>query len=146
MKIGVIADDFTGASDIGLTLAEGGLRTTQYVGVPSAPAGASVDAGVVSLISRTAPVAEAVAQSLAVGEWLLAQGAGRIVVAGGETFGAVISALGVTALEIGPRLAPGVPALRTDGGAEPLCLALKSGNFGHPDFFADAMSLMQSAR
>ncbi|MEJ6394798.1 3-oxo-tetronate kinase [Gymnodinialimonas sp. 2305UL16-5] len=77
MKIGVIADDFTGASDIALTLAEAGARTTQYIGVPSGSA--EVDAAVVALKSRTAPVPEAVADSLAVCDWLIGQGAQQIV-------------------------------------------------------------------
>ena len=77
MKLGVIADDFTGASDIALTLAEGGMATVQYVGVPDGPARA--EAGVVALKSRTVPAAEAVAQSLAACDWLLAQGAEQIV-------------------------------------------------------------------
>ncbi len=78
MKLGVIADDFTGASDIALMLAEGGMRTTQFVGVPQADA-RGIDAGVVALKSRTIPAQEAIAQSLAACEWLLAQGAVQIV-------------------------------------------------------------------
>ena len=78
MKLGVIADDFTGASDIALTLAEGGMTVSQFVGVP-ATAALSCDAGVISLKSRTAPKIEAVAQSLAAGRWLLAQGCTQIV-------------------------------------------------------------------
>nr|MEC9419032.1 four-carbon acid sugar kinase family protein [Pseudomonadota bacterium] len=61
MKLGVIADDFTGASDIALMLSEGGMTAAQYVGVPDVPALASVDAGIISLKSRTIPAAEAVA-------------------------------------------------------------------------------------
>ena len=78
MKIGVIADDFTGASDIALTLAEGGMRTVQFVGVPDGSV-TDVDAGVVSLKSRTIPVADAVAQSLAACDWLVSQGATQII-------------------------------------------------------------------
>ena len=78
MKIGVIADDFTGASDIALTLAEGGMRTVQFVGVPDADV-ADVDAGVVSLKSRTIPVADAITQSLVACDWLLSQGATQII-------------------------------------------------------------------
>lgn len=78
MKIGVIADDFTGASDIALTLAEGGMRTMQFVGVPDADV-ADVDAGVVSLKSRTIAVGDAIAQSLEACEWLLSQGASQII-------------------------------------------------------------------
>jgi uncharacterized protein YgbK (DUF1537 family) len=77
MKIGVIADDFTGASDIALTLAEGGMRTAQFVGIPDAAI--DVDAGIVSLKSRTIPVAEAIAKSLAACDWLCAQGAEQII-------------------------------------------------------------------
>jgi uncharacterized protein YgbK (DUF1537 family) len=79
MKIGVIADDFTGASDIALTLAEAGLSVAQFIGVPDEAADAALGAGVVALKSRTAPVAQAVVQSLAACDWLLAQGAGQIV-------------------------------------------------------------------
>lgn len=77
MKIGVIADDFTGASDIALTLAEGGMRTAQFVGIPDTPV--DVDAGIVALKSRTIPVAEAIEQSLAACDWLLGQGAKQII-------------------------------------------------------------------
>ena len=86
MKLGVIADDFTGASDIALTLAEGGMSVTQFIGVPSDPAPSDLDAGVVALKSRTAPVAEAVADSLAACDWLIAQGATQIVLKVCSTF------------------------------------------------------------
>lgn len=61
----------------------------------------------------------------------------RFLVAGGETSGAVVQALGVEALAIGPEIDPGVPWTRSVGG-RPLALALKSGNFGAPDFFLKA--------
>jgi len=65
---------------------------------------------------------------------LVARGARRIVVAGGETSGAVVSALGVEGLQIGAEIDPGVPWTASLG--EPrLALALKSGNFGTTDFF-----------
>lgn len=79
MKIGVIADDFTGASDIALFLAEGGMRVAQFVGVPGTSATSDLDAGVVALKSRTCAVGEAVEQSLAAAEWLRVQGAEQIV-------------------------------------------------------------------
>ncbi|MCX7344321.1 MAG: four-carbon acid sugar kinase family protein [Alphaproteobacteria bacterium] len=73
---------------------------------------------------------------------LVARGVRRLVVAGGETSGAVVSALGVTALEIGPQIAPGVPATLSYG--EPrLALALKSGNFGGPEFFTEALEALK---
>lgn len=77
--IGVIADDFTGASDIALTLAENGMETMQYGGVPDKPVAPGIQAAVVALKSRTAAAADAVAQSLAAAEWLLAQGTEQIV-------------------------------------------------------------------
>ena len=66
----------------------------------------------------------------------------RLVVAGGETSGAVVSALGIDALEIGPQIEPGVPAtLSLD---EPrVALALKSGNFGSRDFFTKALEALR---
>jgi uncharacterized protein YgbK (DUF1537 family) len=74
----------------------------------------------------------------AIAEGLVAQGVGRLVVAGGETSGAVVQRLGVTALRIGPEIDPGVPWTF----AEPrgLHLALKSGNFGARDFFLKAFN------
>jgi len=74
MKIGVIGDDFTGSSDIALTLAQAGMRTVQYVHIPDTPAQADVQAGVVSLKSRSCPVEDAVADSIAALEWLKKQG------------------------------------------------------------------------
>lgn len=70
---------------------------------------------------------------------LVGAGVGRLVVAGGETSGAVVGALDVTALRIGPEIDPGVPWTASVG-AKPLLLALKSGNFGAPDFFTKAFA------
>jgi 3-dehydrotetronate 4-kinase len=75
---------------------------------------------------------------------LVDQGLRRLVVAGGETSGAVVLALGLKALSIGPEIDPGVPALAAADG-RPLALALKSGNFGAPDFFAKALRLLGDA-
>jgi len=84
MLLGVIADDFTGASDIANTLAKGaciesGLRTAQYAGVPDGSADLAIEAGVISLKSRSAPVKEAVRDSLAALHWLQRQGCTQIV-------------------------------------------------------------------
>ncbi len=68
---------------------------------------------------------------------LHAAGVRAFVVAGGETSGAVVAALGVRALAIGPEIDPGVPWTRAVG-ADPVWLALKSGNFGGDDFFERA--------
>jgi len=68
-------------------------------------------------------------------------GVRKFVVAGGETSGAVVQALDVDMLRIGRQIDPGVPATATIG-AEPLALALKSGNFGAVDFFAKALRML----
>jgi uncharacterized protein YgbK (DUF1537 family) len=69
-------------------------------------------------------------------------GARRIVVAGGETSGTVVKGLAAQTLEVGPRLTAGVPVLRLIQ-ARPIALALKSGNFGHQNFFAEALDKME---
>jgi uncharacterized protein YgbK (DUF1537 family) len=71
---------------------------------------------------------------------LVQAGVGQMIVAGGETSGAVVKALGVRGLRIGPEIDPGVPWTSTlhDDGTTPLALALKSGNFGSEDFFLKA--------
>jgi uncharacterized protein YgbK (DUF1537 family) len=74
----------------------------------------------------------------AVARGLIAMGVRKLVVAGGETSGAVVQALDVQSLRIGPQIDPGVPWTLANG-APPVALALKSGNFGTPDFFAKAL-------
>ncbi|MFF9373072.1 3-oxo-tetronate kinase [Streptomyces griseoluteus] len=90
---------------------------------------------------------ELVERTLAeVARGLVARGVRQLVVAGGETSGAVVRALGVTGLRIGPQIDPGVPwcaATAPDGSA--LHLALKSGNFGRPGFFSAAFALLEPA-
>jgi len=68
---------------------------------------------------------------------LVDAGVRKLVVAGGETSGAVVQALGVRALRIGAAICPGVPWTQAEG--RDLLLALKSGNFGGPGFFAQAL-------
>jgi 3-dehydrotetronate 4-kinase len=86
--------------------------------------------------SRAGELVEATLASIARG--LHEIGVRKFVVAGGETSGAVVQALNVRALVIGPQIDPGVPATATIGTA-PLGLALKSGNFGAVDFFDKAL-------
>ncbi len=74
-----------------------------------------------------------------------ALGYGGIVVAGGETSGAVASAFGALACAVGEEIAPGVPTLYPAGSA-PAGLVLKSGNFGGPDFFARALDALEAGR
>ncbi|WP_250503695.1 3-oxo-tetronate kinase [Caballeronia sp. AZ7_KS35] len=74
-----------------------------------------------------------------------ARGVRKFVVAGGETSGAVVQALGVDMLQIGPPIDPGVP-VTVALGETPLVLALKSGNFGARDFFAKALRYAEGER
>ncbi len=77
-----------------------------------------------------------------IAEGLVARGVRRMVVAGGETSGAVVSRLGVTSLRIGGEIDPGVPWTLAHGGRNDLLLALKSGNFGASDFFTKAFQVL----
>ena len=71
-------------------------------------------------------------------------GARRLIVAGGETSGAVTQALGVDRLDIGAEIAPGVPWTFCQSGKQQIALTLKSGNFGKPTFFTDAQEVLDS--
>jgi uncharacterized protein YgbK (DUF1537 family) len=77
----------------------------------------------------------------AVAQGLVQAGVRRLVVAGGETSGAVVQALAVQQLRIGAPICPGVPWTQAalPGSGDPMLLALKSGNFGGVDFFAEAL-------
>ena len=85
----------------------------------------------------------------AIAQGLVALGVRQLVVAGGETSGACVQALGITQMQIGPQIAPGVPwcfaLLPADSGSSPtegLHLTLKSGNFGADDFFTQAFTML----
>ncbi|MDP9647626.1 3-oxo-tetronate kinase [Paraburkholderia caledonica] len=80
----------------------------------------------------------------AIARGLHERGVRKFVVAGGETSGAVVQALNVRTLRIGAQIDPGVPATATVG-AQPLALALKSGNFGTTDFFEKALRHLNGA-
>jgi uncharacterized protein YgbK (DUF1537 family) len=78
LKLGCIADDFTGATDLANNLVRSGMRAVQTIGVPAGPLEVAADAVVVALKTRTTPPSEAVQQSLAALSWLQAQGARQI--------------------------------------------------------------------
>ncbi|MFE5689766.1 four-carbon acid sugar kinase family protein, partial [Streptomyces sp. NPDC056512] len=91
-----------------------------------------------------AEAGELVEQTLArVAQGLIRRGVRQLVVAGGETSGAVVQALGLTGLRIGGQIDPGVPwcAAPLPGG-DTLHITLKSGNFGGPDFFTAAFAVL----
>ncbi|QEL26534.1 four-carbon acid sugar kinase family protein [Bosea sp. F3-2] len=120
MLLGVIADDMTGATDVALMLNRAGMRTVQVIGVPPAGTLPEADAVVVALKSRTNPVAEAVADSLAACEALLKGGARQILFKYCSTFdstaegniGPVANAL---AERLGAKLAIVCPAFPANG-------------------------------
>src|SRR3984957_2369695 len=120
MLLGAVADDFTGATDLCSMLVRGGLRTVQLIGMPAADQPIpEADAVVVALKSRTAPVRQAVDQSLAALRWLQAAGARQFFFKYCSTFdstpqgniGPVADAL-VAALDCGFALA--CPAFPTN--------------------------------
>jgi uncharacterized protein YgbK (DUF1537 family) len=67
----------------------------------------------------------------------------RLIVAGGETSGAVVDRLNIPGFLVGVEIAAGVPVLRAVGAESDMLLALKSGNFGGAEFFSDALRLMR---
>ncbi len=73
----------------------------------------------------------------------LSKGIRRFVVAGGETSGAVANALGIARLDVGPEIAPGVPWCGAISAQIPIAISLKSGNFGTPAFFSQALEMPQ---
>jgi 3-dehydrotetronate 4-kinase len=87
----------------------------------------------------------AIEQAMAdIAEGLLNAGVRRLIVAGGETSGAVVDRLEIPGFLVGAEIAAGVPVLRAVGAQSgDMLLALKSGNFGGPQFFADALGLMR---
>jgi uncharacterized protein YgbK (DUF1537 family) len=87
----------------------------------------------------------AIEQAMAdIAEGLVKAGVRRLVVAGGETSGAVVDRLRLPGFLVGAEIAAGVPVLRAVGAKEgEMLLALKSGNFGGPEFFTDALKLMR---
>ncbi|PKH20503.1 hypothetical protein CIG19_17890 [Enterobacterales bacterium CwR94] len=115
-RLGVIADDFTGATDIASFLVQNGLPTVQYNGVPDGEATQSAQAIVVSLKSRSCPTEQAVSASLAALKWLQAQGCDRFYFKYCSTFDstakgnigpvtdALLAALGETFTIISPAL------------------------------------------
>ncbi len=93
--------------------------------------------------ARAGELVERALSSIAAG--LVSAGVRQLIVAGGETSGAVVQALGVERMTIGPQITPGVPwtaVTSTRCPGQPLHMALKSGNFGAPDFFSTAFAML----
>jgi 3-dehydrotetronate 4-kinase len=84
-----------------------------------------------------APVIEQAMAALA--RAFVKRGVGSLVVAGGETAGICVQALDIKQIQIGPQIEPGVPWCYAGNS---LHIALKSGNFGSPDFFSKAFAFV----
>ena len=120
MYLGVIADDFTGASDIANTLAKGGLATTQFFGQQLGTAPTESDAGVISLKTRSINAGEAVKQSIAALNWLKQEGCRQFIFKYCSTFDSTprgnIGPVGeALAGELGVRGVPACPAFPGTG-------------------------------
>ena len=119
-----------------LAWADGRLGDTPVVIAASAPPDRV--AALQGRLGREAAGALVEAAMAGIAEGLVRMGVRRMVVAGGETSGAVVSRLGVRRLRIGAEIDTGVPWTLAEGSGAPMLLALKSGNFGSRDFFMEA--------
>jgi uncharacterized protein YgbK (DUF1537 family) len=112
MRLGCIADDFTGATDLANNLVRSGMRVVQAIGIPSRPLDLEVDAVVVALKTRTLPAADAIAQSLGALAWLRAHHATQIYFKYCSTFDSTAAG------NIGPVTEALMDALRDLPGAD----------------------------
>jgi uncharacterized protein YgbK (DUF1537 family) len=135
--------DAAALAEAALTWADGKIGATPVVIAASAPPDkvAAIQAALGGPDKAGALLEDAMAR---IAEGLVARGVRRMVVAGGETAGAVVTRLGVRRLRIGAEIDPGVPWTLASGGGTDLLLALKSGNFGAPAFFLKAFQMLES--
>ncbi len=145
LELDVLAEpDATALAARALGWAEGRLGAAPVVIAASAPP--EKVAALQAKLGREAAGALVETALATVAEGLVARGVRRLVVAGGETSGAVVSRLGVRSLRIGAEIDPGVPWTWAEGAASgPLLLALKSGNFGARDFFLKSFDALAPA-
>jgi 3-dehydrotetronate 4-kinase len=108
IKLGCIADDFTGATDLANNLVRSGMKTVQIIDTPDSDQLIQADAIVIALKSRTTPVKEAVAESLKASAWLQRQGAQQIYFKYCSTFDSTAEG------NIGPVTEALMQALNTD--------------------------------
>ena len=134
--------DATALAADALAWAEGKLGATPVVIAASAPP--DKVAAVQARFGRDAAGALIEDAMARIAFGLVERGVRRMVVAGGETSGAAVARLGVRSLRIGPEIDPGVPWTLAEGSGPPLMLALKSGNFGAPDFFTKAFAMLEA--
>jgi 3-dehydrotetronate 4-kinase len=134
--------DATKIAETALDWAAGKIGETPVVIAASAPPDkvAAIQAALGGSEKAGALLEDAMAR---IAEGLIARGVRRMVVAGGETSGAVVTRLGVRRLQIGAEIDPGVPWTYASGSGVDLLLALKSGNFGAQDFFLKAFQMLE---
>ncbi|MSP00191.1 MAG: four-carbon acid sugar kinase family protein [Acetobacteraceae bacterium] len=132
----------TGLAEIALNWTDGKIGAKPVIIAASAPPDkvAAIQAALGGPEKAGALLEDAMAR---IAEGLIARGVRRMVVAGGETSGAVVTKLGVRQLRIGVEIDPGVPWTLASGNGADLLLALKSGNFGAPDFFPKAFQMLK---
>jgi 3-dehydrotetronate 4-kinase len=131
-------------AEAALAWADGKIGATPVVIAASAPPDkvAAIQAALGGPDKAGALLEDAMAR---IASGLVARGVRRMVVAGGETAGAVVTRLGVRRLRIGAEIDPGVPWTHASGGQTDMLLALKSGNFGATDFFLKAFQMLDGA-
>jgi uncharacterized protein YgbK (DUF1537 family) len=129
----VMSGDLTARMVADWALAQGGIPLAYSSADPDAVRAVQARHG------REAAAAKVEALFAELARLLVAGGITRLISAGGETSGAVVEGLGLSALAIGPEIDPGVPAMRARGD---LVIALKSGNFGGTDFFVKAAGVL----
>ncbi len=135
-----LAADGEGEARAALAWASGELGKGPVLIHASAPPEAVARAQKALGRERAGTLVEAALADIA--EGLVKTGVRRLVVAGGETSGAVVQRLGIKSLRIGPQIDPGVPAVFAEG-KPALAMALKSGNFGARDFFTRALEALR---
>jgi uncharacterized protein YgbK (DUF1537 family) len=128
-----------------LAWAEGKIGDTPVVIAASAPP--DKVAAIQSFLGGPDQAGALLEEAMAiVAEGLVSRGVRRLVVAGGETSGAIVTRLGVRQLRIGMEIDPGVPWTYASGRGADLLMALKSGNFGATDFFLKAFQMQKGPR
>ncbi len=136
--------DASALAEAALAWADGKIGANPVVIAASAPPDrvAAIQAALGGSDQAGALLEDAMAR---IAEGLVSRGVRRMVVAGGETSGAVVTRLGVRRLRIGAEIDPGVPWTHASGRDGDLLLALKSGNFGATDFFLKAFRMLEGA-
>jgi uncharacterized protein YgbK (DUF1537 family) len=138
----LLTPDSARLAEIALAWAEGKIGEVPIVIAASEPP--DKVAAIQSALGGPDRAGSLLEQAMArIADGLVSLGVRRMIVAGGETSGAVVTRLGMRQLRIGAEIDPGVPWTFASGGAVEMLLALKSGNFGATDFFSRAFQMLE---